>query len=224
MEDQELKDIWAAYDKKLEEARILNLQSWALNLKCFEELQTQKVRSKLNGLTNIKLITVLLGIVYVLFLAMLVYGNGGRNIYFTVSMGMIALITTIAIVVYIKHIIIIKRISYSESITDTQERLSALQASTINICRILWLQLPFWCTFFWSNKMIVSDPVKFCLIAIPITLFFTLLAIWLYRNISLKNKDRKWFRIMFSTPEWTSVRKAMDFMNEIETFKQDLVL
>jgi len=60
---------------------------------------------------------------------------------------MIALITAIAIVVYIKHIVIIKEINYSDSITDTQEKLAVLQSSTIGIGRILWLQLPFWSTF-----------------------------------------------------------------------------
>ena len=73
MEDQELKSIWAAYDKKLEEARILNLQSWVLNLRCFEELQTHKVKSKLRALAGFKWVVIILGIAYVLFLCMLVY-------------------------------------------------------------------------------------------------------------------------------------------------------
>jgi glucan phosphoethanolaminetransferase (alkaline phosphatase superfamily) len=224
MEDQELKDIWAAYDKKLEEARILNLQSWALNLKCFEELQTHKVRSKLSSLANFKWIAIVLGIVYVLFLGMLVYFVRWRNIYFSVSISMIVLITLIALVVYIKQIVIIKQINYSDSITDTQEKLSTLQSSTINIVRIAWLQLPFWSTWFWSSKWILYDPMNFWLIAFPITLFFAGLAIWLYRNISIKNRDKKWFTILFGHPEWTSIRKAMEFMKEIEVFKQDLNL
>lgn len=224
MEDQELKDIWAAYDKKLEEARILNLQSWALNLKCFEELQSHKARLKLRKLSNFKLRTVILGIVYVLFLGLLVYGNGGRNIYFTVSIGLIALINILAIVVYIKQIIIINQINYSDNLADTQERLSVLQTSTMHIARILWLQLPFWSTWFWSSKWIIYTDVKFWLITLPVTLLLTFLAIWLYRNISLKNMDRRWFKILFNTPEWTSVRKAGEFMKEIEEFKQDLVL
>src|SRR5205807_507174 len=101
--------------KKLEEARVLNLQSWALNLQCFEELQSHKAKSKLTSLANFKLGVIIFGIVYVLFLALLVYGNYGKNIFFAVSMSMIAIITTIAIVVYIKHIVIIKQISYSDS-------------------------------------------------------------------------------------------------------------
>jgi len=169
MEDQELKEIWAAYDKKLEEAKVLNLQSWALNLQCFEELQTHKAKSKLSSLANFKLGVIVLGIVYVLLLALLVYGNHGKNIFFAVSMSMIALITTIAIAVYIKHIVIIRQINYSDSITDTQEKLSALQSSTIDIGRILWLQLPFWSTFFWSTEWMMKD-IKFWLVAFPIAL------------------------------------------------------
>ncbi|MES1249301.1 MAG: hypothetical protein ABUL46_01385, partial [Chitinophaga rupis] len=136
MEDQELKEIWAAYDKKLEEARILNLQSWALNLQVFEELQSHKVKSKLSSLANFKIGVIILGIVYVLLLAFLVVGNHGKNIFFTISIGMIAVITALSIGVYIKHIVIIKQINYSDSITGTQERLAALQFSTINIGRI----------------------------------------------------------------------------------------
>jgi hypothetical protein len=224
MEDQELKSIWAAYDRKLEEARILNLQSWALNLKCFEELQMQKAKSKLSSLAGFKWVSVILGILYVLFLAILLYFVRWRNIYFTVSIGMIALITLIAIVAYIQHIVIIKQISYSDSITGTQKKLSALQSSVINIVRIVWLQLPFWTTFFWNSKWIIHSGMNFWVTAFPITLFFIGLTIWLYRNISLKNMNKKWFKILLGSPEWTSVRKAMEFMNEIEVFKQDLIL
>lgn len=220
MEDQELKEIWAAYDRKLEEARILNLQSWVLNRRCFEELQTHKAKSKLSALASYTLVIIIIGIVYVLFLGLLVYGNHGKNIFFAVSIGMIALLTAMAIVVYIRHIVIIRQINYSDSITGTQEKLSTLQSSTINIARILWLQLPFWTTFFWSKEWMSTD-IKFWLITFPVTLLFTAAAIWLYKNISLRNSDRKWFKILFSGREWTSVITAIAFMKEIEEFKQD---
>jgi hypothetical protein len=224
MEDLELKNIWAAYDKKLEEAKILNLQSWALNLKCFEELQLHKAKSKLRALAGFRWGVIVLSIAYVLFLSMLVYFIRWRNIYFTVSIGMIALITMITLVTYIKHIVIISQINYSNSITDTQGKLSILRSSMINIVRIAWLQLPFWSTFFWSSKWIIYGSLSFWLIPLPITLFLTWLAIWLYRNVSLKNMDRAWFKILLGSPEWTSVQKALEFMREIEVFKQDLIL
>jgi hypothetical protein len=222
MEELDLINIWKTYDKKIEEARILNMQSWVLNLQWFESMQTQKAKTKMGLLANFKIVAVIFGILYILFLAILIYGNHLENIYFTTSVSLIMLITLIVSVVYIKHIVHIRQINYSKSITHTQEELSRLQSSTINIYRIAWLQLPLYTTWFWNTDWIVHDPVNFWLIAFPITLLFTILTIWLYRNISMKNMNKRWFKILFNTPEWKSVRKSMEFIREIEVFKQDL--
>jgi hypothetical protein len=222
MTDAELKNIWKEYDRKLEEAKILNLQSWALNLRSFEMIQTEKAKSKLNALARFKARVVVLGIVYILFLGLLVFGTHFQNIYFSTSIGMILLINIIAIVIYIRHIVLIRQINYSDSITTAQKKISQLQVSTINIGRVLWAQLPFHTTWFWSSGMINYSTLKTWLIPIPITILFLLVAIWLWRNISLKNAEKKWFKILFGSTEWTSLIKAKDFLNEIEDFKREL--
>lgn len=223
MEDIELKNIWQSYDRKIEEARVLNLQSWALNLSCFETIQTQKVKSKLDPLATFKIWAVALGILWVLFLGVLAYGNHFENLYFSISVSFIMLFSIIAVVVYIKHIIIIKQINYIENITDTQKKLAQLQVSTIKYTGILWLQMPFHTTWFWHSKWILFSSVKFWLIPFPITLLFTVLAIYLYMNINLENMHKKWVRtLMMAGPEYKSVIKAIDFINEIDAFKKDL--
>ena len=223
MEDIELKNIWQSYDRKIDEARVLNLQSWALNLSCFETIQTQKAKSKLDSLATFKIWAVALGILWVLFLGVLVYGNRFENLYFSISVSFIMLFSIIAVVVYIKHIIIIKQINYAENITDTQKKLAQLQVSTIKYTGILWLQMPFHTTWFWHSKWILFSSVKFWLIPFPITLLFTVLAIYLYRNINLENMHKKWVRtLMMAGPEYKSVIKAIDFINEIDAFKKDL--
>ncbi|MBK6380752.1 MAG: hypothetical protein IPF72_14095 [Chitinophagaceae bacterium] len=93
-------------------------------------------------MARLKLVAVILGILWTLFLGVLVYGNQLQNIYFTVSVGMIMLITIAAIAIYIKHIVLIKELDYSQSITDTQKKLAKLQASTFNN-RFILLQTPF---------------------------------------------------------------------------------
>ncbi|MDP4214527.1 MAG: hypothetical protein Q8926_18095, partial [Bacteroidota bacterium] len=142
MEDTELKNIWLDYDRRMGEARLLNLQSWALNLQCFQVLQTQKAKSRLDSLMRFKMRAVVLGIVWVLFLGLLLYGNHLRNLYFTVSVGMIILISVVAIWCYIRQIRQIRGIDYGENIMDTQKRLTVLQLSTVAIARFSWLQLP----------------------------------------------------------------------------------
>lgn len=221
MEDLELQKIWKAYDSKLEEIKVLNLQSWALNLHSLETIQTYKARSKLDALATFNLWAVVLGIVWILFLGVLVYGNRFQNPYFSVSISMILLFTIIAVVAYIRHIIIIREIDFGQSITDMQKKLAQLETSTFRSTRIVWLQLPFYTTWFWYNQW-MSDP-KFWLISFPITIGFTFLAIFLYRNITQENIHKKWVRtLLMSGPEYAYVLQARDFIDEIEKFKKDI--
>jgi len=220
MEDTQLEDMWKEYSREIANAKILNMQSWLVNSKTFEYLQIHKAHSKLKSLAHFKTGAVLLGILWVLFLGMLVYGNRFKNIYFSASVLMMMIFSMIAIAVYIKHIVLINQINLSENIIEVQEKLAELQASTINSVRILWLQLPFYTTFFWNSQWMASD-IKFWLIAFPITLLFIALTIWLYRNISYRNVDKKWFRLLFSGGEWAPVIKAINYLKEIEDFKAE---
>jgi hypothetical protein len=115
----------------------------------------------------------------------------------------------------------IRQMDYADNLTDTQEKLARLQASTIQLARIAWLQLPFYSTWFWNNQWMQDSPASFWGIAFPVACAFMILSFWLFRNISEKNMEKKWFRILFNSPEWKSVRKSMEFLREIENFKVD---
>jgi hypothetical protein len=108
---------------------------------------------------------------------------------------------------------------YSQSITDTQEKLSRLQASTFNT-RFLFLQTPFYTIWFWSADMITAAGIKFWLISVPVGLLLTVLAIWLYRNLKPENMHKKWVSAFIKrNPEHKSIIEAQEFLNEIEEFK-----
>jgi hypothetical protein len=217
MEDITLKNLWKAQDEKLD-------RTMKINLFMLESIQKQKAASKLNGLARLKLVAVILGILWSLFLSVLIYGNQLQNIYFTVSVGMITLITVAAIAIYIKHIGLIKDIDYSQSITDTQKKLARLQASTFNN-RFILLQTPFYTTWFWSTEMIQASATKFCLIAMPITLLFTLLTIWLYKNLTPLKMHKKWVSYLLrNDPEQKPVIQAQKFLSEIEEFTKSASL
>src|ERR1700754_4753829 len=173
MDELELKSIWSAYDKKLE-------RSLKLNTRIFEDMQTGKAKSKLRALISIKLVGVIIGIIWATFLGLLVFAVNFKNPWFSGSVLMILIFTVIAIINYIQHIILIGKIDYTESITATQAKLAELQMSTIYTTRFAWLQLPFYTTFFWSNQWIMENEKGFWLIAVPITLVFILMTIWLY--------------------------------------------
>ena len=219
MEAQELKNIWQVYDQKLE-------RSLALNLHCVEAIQTQKAKSKLNSLILLKGFAVVVGIVWVLFLSFLVfwvfqaadYPFTVPKLFFIISASAVALLTFIGVVVYVKHIVWILQINYSDNVVAIQGKTAALQTSTIQIARLLFLQLPFYVTWLFRPEWLSN--ATFWLIYLPILIVFVFLSVWLYRNISVKNVDKKWFKTLFGSAEWTSPAKAMKFLEEIETFKK----
>jgi hypothetical protein len=215
MEEMELKSIWNAYDKKLE-------RSLKLNLRIFEDMQTGKAKSKLNALLSIKAGGVIIGILWTLFLGLLVYSVNFKNLWFSGSVALIMIFTLIAIVNYIDHIMLINRIDYTNSITDTQTKLAELQVSTIYTTRFAWLQLPFYTTFFWNNSWVMEGDKGFWLIAFPITILFILLAIWLYKNIVPGNLHKAWMKkLMMIGMEYKYALSASELLQEIEDFKKD---
>ena len=213
MEDIALKNIWKEQDEKLD-------RTMKLSLLLMESLQKQKAETKLNSLARFKGWTVVLGIIWILFLGVLVYGNQLKNIYFTVSVGIILLFNITAVAVYIKHIVLIRQLDYSESITNTQKKLSILQASTFNL-RFLFLQTPFYTTWYWSTGMINGSGIKFWLIAVPITLGFTALAIWVYKTLTAGNMHKNGVSFLIkSSTDTTSIKKAKNLLTERESFKK----
>jgi hypothetical protein len=221
MEDAELKDIWKEYDRKLEEARMLNLQSWALNLRWFETMQQQKMRSKMSWLAFIKVLMILAGMVWIYLLAWLLLHFFHRSSpFFVVSVGAILLFNMYGIVLYLRHLVLIRQINNSESVVGAQLKLAKLQASTLYSMRVLFLQTPFFSTFFYTVGLL--HDTWFLLIGPPVTLLLTAASIWLYRNLSSKNMHKKWFNKLLGSPEWTYITRSMGFIEEIEAFKNNL--
>lgn len=215
MEEMELKSIWDAYDRKLE-------KSLRLNMKLLEDLQKGKVRARLTGLLSIKVVGVIAGLLWNLVLGTLIYANHFSNIYFCLSLTALLLFGIIAIAAYIKHMVMISQVDYAESITGAQQKLAELQLSTVRVTGFLWLQLPFYTTFFWNQEWISNSPGPFWLLAVPITLLFTAAAVWLFRNITPENLHKPWLKkLMMIGMEYKYALSASNLLGEIEAFKSD---
>lgn len=215
MSTDEFIHIWKAYDAKLE-------KSLQLNLHLLKDMQMQKAKSKLNSIVLTRVITIVLGIVWELMLGIALYYVWSQ-IIMAISFGVFFICTGFAILDNIRDIVIIRQISYVDNIIDTQVRLAALQRSMIRTIRLMWLQLPFWSTFFISNAFLRDGGLRFWVIEIPIVAFFTLLTIFLYRNIIPENvTQKKWVRVLVNGSGAGTVAKAMDFIKEIEDFKKEI--
>jgi glucan phosphoethanolaminetransferase (alkaline phosphatase superfamily) len=212
MSTDEFQQIWKAYDAKLE-------RSLQLNLRLLSEVQSQKAKSVLRSFVAARVITIVIGAIYMALLCFAFWFIRSQPVM-AVSFGVFILCTALAIGESIQELGVIHRISYGDNVVDTQQKLAGIQSSIIRMLRISWIQLPFWSTFFVSNELLRKGGREFLMIEIPIVLFFTILAIFLYKNITVENANKKkWVRGLIRGTGIKSVTRAMDFMKEIAEFK-----
>jgi hypothetical protein len=218
MEELDIINLWKAQNVKLE-------QSLAINRKVLTELQSYKAESAMRSFKAFKAWGIVAAVIYlvllgsILFFAIAHYSSAAN--YFTVSMGAIFIINVKALADYIRHLVLANNIDFEGSIIDIQQKLNNLQLSIIQHTRIMYLQLPFWTTFCLSNKWFPQIGWEYIVFQVILTGSFTYLAYWLYKNQTIENADKKWFRRFISGSGGEQIRKALAFYQEMEEFKSE---
>jgi hypothetical protein len=214
MSTDEFQQIWKAYDAKLE-------KSLQLNLRLLQEVQSEKAKSVLRSFIASRIIGIVIGMLY-LALLVIAFWYVRTQPVMAVSFAVFIACTVIAIGMYMREIGGIRKISYGDNIVDTQQKLAAIKSSIIWTLRISWVQLPFWSTFFVSNELLRKGGREFWMIETPITLLLTILAVILYKNITIENaQKKKWVKGLIRGTGMKSLTRAMDFLKEIENFKRE---
>jgi len=221
MDDIQLRNLWKGCNENPEDATILNVKSLALNFESFAMLQHNKAKAKIKSLLLSKILSIIFGIAFVWFVTE-IFLTFYRNLYFAVSAGCIIVLTVITILDYIRQIFLIADMNFDDTLVQTQQKLVFLQTSIIRSVRVSFLQLPFYTTFYITQEMIQSGGPAFWIFMSIFTGSFIAIALFLYKNISYKNINRKWVRTLLDGSGGRSVIKAMEFMNEIEEFKKDI--
>jgi hypothetical protein len=215
MQDAELINLWKAYDKKLDESLLFSRE----NAKHITEL---KVQSLLASMRPLKIFAIVVGIAWVGFVDVLIINLFSvANLFFLISAIIQVLLTKLAIGIYLYQLILIHEVDSSGPILETQEKLARLKSSTLWVTRFLFLQLPVWTTFYLNESMLEEGNVFLFALQLVVTLSLTWAAIWLFVNIKYDNKDKKWFRFLFSGSEWTPIIKSLEFTNELKAFKNE---
>lgn len=212
MQETEILNLWKIYNKKLEENLVLNKKNT-------EDITRIKVKSFLSSMKPIKLFTILVGIMWVVFVDVIIFSHlQDANLFFLLSAGIQVVLTKAAIVIYFYQLILIHRVDISEPVVATQLRLARLKSTTLWVARLLFLQLPVWTTFYWNQSMLENGNLTLYIIQAITTLVFSYLAVWLFVNIRYENKNQKWFRLIFDGKEWTPVIKSMELLNQLDEY------
>lgn len=216
MNDQELKLLWQSANEKLE-------SNLSVNKKNTEDITRFKAQNFLSSMKPVKIFTLIVGILWVgvfgTFLVNLVASNSEVSLFFLFSAAIQVSLTAIAVVVYIYQLDLINKIDFSEPVLAIQEKLSKLKVSTLNVTRVLFLQLPVWTTFYWNEKMLTTGNWFLWTIQGIVTLSLTYLSVWLFFNINYENRNKRWFQWLFRGKEWQPMLQSMELLNQIEQYQ-----
>lgn len=218
MEETNFILLWKEYYQKIDE-------SLALNKQLVKESITQKTQSVLQSLAKFKVRGIIAAVIYLLIMGSVLFYTiahySSATNYFIISIGAIFIINIKALYDYIKHLMWINKIDYNGSVTAIQERLIELQFSILKHVRIVILQLPFWTTFQLSSKWFPQDAAPaYIVFQILLTGIFTYVAIWLYKNLTMKNKNKKWFKVLINGSGGKYILKELEFSKELQKFKE----
>jgi hypothetical protein len=213
MKELDLTNAWQSYDKKLGQLLEVNFQQ-------LKELQTLKAKSKITSFKRNHIIVMLLGVAWVWFLGFLLY-NTRSNMYFSISVGLITAFNVFAVVLYLRHIIILSRINFSDSITETQRRLVQVYTSYVQVGRVLLLQTPMYCTWWYTEELVKNGGILFWTIQFVIVTLLTGLAIYMFRKLSLKNQSENWVKRTDKFFGAEKLQNAIAFLDEIKEFKKE---
>lgn len=210
----EFQQIWQAYDKKLQ-------KSMDLNLHLLEDMKDRKIRSSMRGLTTFKLFSVVYSILWIVFCVWSIRRFWSEPAFVTAAFISIAFTIT-ATCFYVVQLVLIYQIQYSKSVLETQEQLAMLETSIIQIIRILLLQLPIFSFVFIPKSMLLTMVWwQWGIYGAAFVLLLSL-SIWLFRNIQVKNLDKRWMQRMLKNEGGQAIARARGFIREIEEYKKEM--
>jgi hypothetical protein len=143
------------------------------------------------------------------------------NWWFLGSAILQSLISKIAVGVYAYHLVLIDQVDLSAPVLESQEKIARLQASTLWVARLLFLQMPLWTTFYWNESMLSNGHPVLWAMQIIGTLGLAFISVWLFFNIKDKNRNQRWFKWIFDNAEWTPTLQAMEALERVKEYRQE---
>lgn len=218
MNEQDLKKLWQATTNKEDMAFNIKQENTAA-------ITLMKIQNFVSSMKPLKIFTLLAGILWLgigSFVLLSLYKNAFGEIskFFFFSAFIQLLITAVALLFYIHQLFKIYQVDMVEDVLNTQVKLAQLRISTLWSTRILFLQLPLWTTFWWNDVMFAEWNILQWAFVLIITVIFTIAAIWLFFNIKYENRNKPWFKIIFTGKEWQPIINSMEMLDQVEEYKK----
>lgn len=214
MNDTDLKYLWQTGNNQI----AISQKSDKTSL---DKLTKRNVSHFLSSMKPIKIFTLLAGLLWVLgigyvLIKLTINAYDQVSLYFLYSAYFQVMLTAMAVILYIIQLSTLYSIDFNKPVVILQKTLINLKASTLNVTKILILQLPFWTTFYWNESMFKNGTLPLFILQGAVTISFTCLAIWLFFNLKYENADKWWFKLLLQGKEWEPLITSIDILNDME--------
>ena len=214
MNDTDLKYLWQIGNEQI----AISQKSDKTSL---DNLTKRNVSHFLSSMKPIKIFTLLVGLLWVLgigyvLLKLTINAYDQVSLYFLYSAYFQVMLTAMAVIIYIIQLSTLYSIDFNKPVVILQKTLIKLKASTLNVTKILILQLPFWTTFYWNESMFKNGTLPLFILQGAVTISFTYLSLWLFFHLKFENADKWWFKLLLQGKEWEPLITSINILNEME--------
>ena len=215
---ENLQNTWSEHEEKLQ-------KSINLNLELLKRVNVKSARSKMTSLIWINALTLAF---YQVVMWYFVYYTVIRWPMVQFVIAGLLLVVWSGIISYgaIKQLKLILEIDYAGPVTIVQKQLQKVKIAIVHFLRMALMILPFHMIFIIVTSDILFN-VDIIKVADPLwmilqTLVLIIPTVWIYRNLSPENVNKKWVNWLLQG-NGSQINEAQSFIKEIEKFELGLM-
>lgn len=219
MEARELKKILEAYDTKLDEKLSLNVTS-------LKNINLDKSKKNTQSVLVYRIIEIIVFALLAIFIGNYTATNWSQT-HLAISGCIVGVFTLIALSGSIGQVVLLQQIDFAKPIVDIRKKIELVNTHGLLFIKLMLLSAPIW----WSYIVIAGDYVfnidiytnmdaDFVLKYLIVNSVLIIPILWFLSKLSYKNLHIKWVRQTIGFFTGTKTMKALEFLNDIETFEK----
>jgi len=217
MEADELKEIMASYDAKLDSILSLNESS----LKKMKLDNTRKQTRYIVILRSIEVVS--FGILAIILGGYIV--DNWSSTHLAISGIILHIFTLIALIGSIGQLVLLQQIDYAKPIVEIRKKIELVNSHSLLFLKLMLLSAPIWWAYpivafdgFFNIDLFTHMDPDFVLKYVIVNALLIFPLVWLLNKLTHKNIHVKWIRKTMGFLTGTKTKKALEFLNEIEEF------
>lgn len=219
METNELKELFAAYDAKLDRALQLNEGS-------LKKIKLDKIKKQTRWISVLRSIEVVSFSILVIVLGSYIADNWAVT-HLAVSGIILHVFSLIALVGSIGQLVLLQQIDYANPIVEIRKKIEKVNSHALLFLKLVFLSAPIW----WAYPLVALDyffnidlyshlDPDFVLNYVVVNALLIFPLVWFLSKLNFKNLHIKWIRRTIGFFTGTKTKKALEFLNEIEEFEK----